>query len=74
MLNPLQERIYNMHSLPAIVIMNMTKEQREVYHKNESKRLKEKALAIKRAAAERRKFWTCIGVVLSIVAVAIVMV
>jgi hypothetical protein len=64
-----------MHSLPAIVIMNMTDDQRKVYNRQEAARLAVKA---KREQFDREMhttlctFWVTVAICAVIVVVAIV--
>jgi DhnA family fructose-bisphosphate aldolase class Ia len=71
------ERIYTMHSLPAIVIMNMTDEQREEYNRQEAARLARQAdrdLIDQEMHVNLCTFWLTVAVCALAVVVAIVVV
>jgi len=66
-----------MHSLPTIVIMNMTDEQREEYNQKESVRIalgEESKRVDKIYHANCMRFWGSMIVILSIVTIAFFMV
>jgi hypothetical protein len=63
-----------MHSLPAIVIMNMTEEQRKVYNLQEGVRLqvqRERDAAYRVVCRTRHTFWTVVALVALVATVAL---
>jgi hypothetical protein len=61
-----------MHSLPAIVIMNMTAEQRKEYHRQEKIRHAERVKRESEAIEARWNFWIVAGLTAVAVFVAFI--
>jgi hypothetical protein len=61
-----------MHSLPTIVVMNMTDEQREVYNLQESARIAARDAAKAEQAEQTRANWAFAGILIVVAVVVVV--